>query len=57
MERHVVSALRCPRKIFTIGGKKLRVSVMETTKASGPLAKKDELPGERNNAFLFCATH
>ncbi|CAE7329501.1 ppaC [Symbiodinium natans] len=27
-------------KIFTIGGKKLRVSVMETTKASGPLAKK-----------------
>ncbi|CAE7560480.1 ppaC [Symbiodinium sp. CCMP2456] len=30
-------------KIFTIGGKKLRVSVMETTKAAGPLAKKDEL--------------
>ncbi|CAJ1357424.1 unnamed protein product [Effrenium voratum] len=30
-------------KIFTIGGKKLRVSVMETTKAAGPLAKKLEL--------------
>jgi len=30
-------------KIFTIGGKKLRVSVLETTKAAGPLAKKAEL--------------
>jgi len=30
-------------KIFTIGGKKLRVSVVETPKASGPLAKKPEL--------------
>ncbi|CAK9007194.1 unnamed protein product [Durusdinium trenchii] len=30
-------------KIFNIGGKKLRVSVLETTKAAGPLAKKAEL--------------
>lgn len=30
-------------KVFTIGGKKLRVSVLETPKASGPLAKKGEL--------------
>eukprot|EP00435_Cladocopium_sp_Y103_P071367 s1182_g37.t1 len=30
-------------KIFNIGGKKLRVSVLETTKAAGPLAKQAEL--------------
>ena len=30
-------------KIFKIGGKKLRVSVLETTKAAGPLAKQNEL--------------
>ena len=31
------------RKIFNIAGKKLRVSVLETTKAAGPLAKQAEL--------------
>merc|ERR1719433_1745109 len=30
-------------KIFKIGGKKLRVSVLETTKPAAPLTKKDEL--------------
>lgn len=30
-------------KIFNIGGRKLRVSVLETTKAAGPLAKQAEL--------------
>ena len=30
-------------KVFKIGGKNLRVSVLETTKASGPLAKKAKL--------------
>merc|ERR1712113_562686 len=30
-------------KIFTIGGKKLRVSVMETTKPAAPLAKQQAL--------------
>jgi len=32
-------------KIFTIGGKKLRVSVLETTKPSVPLEKQSELCG------------
>ena len=40
------------RKIFNIGGKKLRVSVMETTKAAGPLAKKAESLG-RNGGLGF----
>ena len=31
------------RKIFNIGGRKLRVSVLETTKAAGPLAKQAQL--------------
>jgi len=30
-------------KVFDIGGKKLRVSVLETTKAAGPLAKQAQL--------------
>merc|ERR1712083_575122 len=30
-------------KIFKIGGKQLRVSVMETTKPTAPLAKKEAL--------------
>merc|ERR1712014_207941 len=32
-------------KVFNIGGKNLRVSVVETTKASGPLAKRAQLVG------------
>jgi len=35
--------LKMDSKIFTLGGKKLRVSVLETTKPAVPLAKKDEL--------------
>merc|ERR1711976_1144731 len=30
-------------KIFKIGGKKIRVSVLETTKPAAPLAKRDQL--------------
>jgi len=35
--------LKMDSKIFTIGGKKLRVSVLETTKPAAPLGKKGEL--------------
>merc|ERR1712039_238134 len=35
--------LRADSKVFTIGGRKLRVSVLETTKPAAALARKAEL--------------